>query len=609
MASATMASILSTPCDQLLPSFLKPFFTSEIFIPHPESVPIPVYGALIPPLMYFLALFCLSANQPGPANVAFKYVLAAVSAATFIALPFQYHVPGSAIFTYQLGLIGCFGSARVLDIFFLSRPRKPQRIAIPQPGAITGDLRNPVLGQEDADKEHRNGRVYPDTDNLSWTTQNQPQTISSRLWYALDLMISMRGIGWDFASADIRHDASPWQPPSRNQLRMVVLRLLPALSVAVYTMRRLLSYLSEPQKPQELHLSPTIIDLPPLLRPLLVLVTGISLYTFFDGGYTLVSAILLPIMKGFGNITQRTVAPTPKTNLTYFPLLNPMKLTQIKSVRSFWSKAWHRLFHRAFLVFGILPFQNAALWLFPRPNAPLLSPSSHPDPARLLPKGTHDWAKVIGAFVASGFVHAVSERAALGGRLALPPNNLWLQAGASASYQAPPSLLSTAGLASRRDHVGRWSVGRIVPPFSGGGEFTFFFLNGVAVLIEGLFGAAVLRMRKQALVSQKTIATELTPPAPEESRLSPAAAVKANDSRDSSDSEADNGRAIKRAGKQQKASVKPPAPEIRPEELSRWYDSYVGLLWAIAVLLWSGEAFVEGWIKSGILAELSMVPH
>lgn len=197
----TVVSILSTPCHTLLPEIIKPLFTSHAFVPHPQSTPIPLYGAIIPPLTYYLALFTLSAHNGGPLNAAAKYALAAISAATFISLPFQYHVPGSAIFTYQLGLIGCFGSARVLDIFFLSGSRKPQRITIPQPGAHTGDLRKPELGHEDESVESRNGRVYPDTDNLEWTKDPQPETVASRMWYALDLMISMRGIGWDFASA------------------------------------------------------------------------------------------------------------------------------------------------------------------------------------------------------------------------------------------------------------------------------------------------------------------------------------------------------------------------------------------------------------------------
>ncbi|CAO1615317.1 unnamed protein product [Sympodiomycopsis kandeliae] len=615
-----MASILNTPCDAFLPDALKPMFTSHTFIPHPQSIPIPLYAAITPPLTYFLASFCLSANHDSAINNVTKYILATISAITFALLPFQYYVPGSAIFTYQLGLIGCFGCARVLDIFFLSRPRKPQRITIPQPEYGTGKVRKPEFGHEDTTVDDWNGPVYPDSDNLKWKTDPQPQTIPSRLWYAFDLMISMRGSGWDFASADLRHDVSPWQPPSSRQIRMAFLKILPALVAAVLITRNMLGRLLQKEQSST---SATIVDLPPHLRPLLVLATGGSLYTLFDAGYTIVSAGLLPVLKAIGKVTEGNLH-----NVDFFPLLNPLKLTEIRSVRSFWSKAWHRLFHRAFLVFGILPFQNLALLLFPRPNAKLLSPRSHPDPGRLLPKGTHDWAKVLGAFFASGAVHAISERAALGGRISLPPNNLWLQYGWASDVQdVRLDLPSTAGLASSSASSGRWSVSRIVPPISGGGEFTFFMLNGVAVLIEGAVSAYVFKLRKQALVSKRTLADQLAPPTSEEVRVSgvDTPSTPMTRSRSSNGSAVTSRRhgldAVKDGSNMQRTGTPPPAPQdhavaptppapqVSSEDLSRSYDRYVGLIWTVIVLLWTGEAFVEGWIKSGLLAEFSMMPH
>lgn len=614
--ASTVLNILNTPCYDLLPPFVKPFFQSNTFVPAPGSISIPLYGALLPPLTYYIALFLLSEPRPSKLDVVHKYLFAGTSAVSFLGLPFQYYVPGSATFSYQLGLIGCFGAARVIDIFFLSRPRVPTRIRVPQPGV---GIRTPIEGHEHAeDEEERNGTVYPHTDNLTWSTEPLPMTIPARLWWALDLMISMRGIGWNFASADVRHDISPWQPPSRRQIRRALLQILPALGTAMFISRVLLAtYLHgvEHQAASPLHLSHSVVEIPPHYRPLFVLATGVSLYSLFDAGYTLVSAMMLPAMKV---VTKE--AGSDLHNVDFFPLLNPHKLTEITSVRSFWSKAWHRLFHRAFLIFGILPFQNLALFLFPRPNAKILSPRAHPDPGRLLPKGTHDWAKVLGAFFASGMIHAISERAALGGRLALPANNLWLQAGWSRHHLAGLNLQSNKGLAGA-DHPGRWSVSRIVPPFSGGGEFTFFMLNGIAVLIEGAFYQFIIAQRKKAALSSRKEKSQSnvgssgdvgSSSALERTALAARRAVAKVAGSANASEEDEIEELVKHPGT-------PPSEVVTPQQkvkddssretFTRSYDRYVGLVWAVIVLLWSGEAFVSGWVTSGLSNELVFLPH
>ncbi|CAO1636768.1 unnamed protein product [Parajaminaea phylloscopi] len=609
-----MASILTTGCHELLPDFVKPYFTSKTFTPLPGSSPIPLWAAILPPATYFLALFLLSAGdesgrdsrRPPPLVILAKYLLAAVSAASFFTLPFLFHVPGSAIFTYQLGLIGCFGSARVLDIFFLSRPRTPKRISVPQPDHQARSLRRPHRGHEhEEQKLWRGAPVYPPgTDNLEWKVEETPTTLGGRLWWALDLMISMRGIGWDFASADVRHDISPWQPPSSRQVKLALFRLLPALMVAAFVTRHLLARLGHPLDAPLLHTSPSIVDLPPTLRPVLVLATGVSLYTLFDAGYTLVSAIALPVLEGVSRSKRVKLH-----NVDFFPLLNPLKLPEITSVRGFWSKAWHRLFHRAFLIFGILPFQNLALFLFPRAGAPILDFTGHPDPARLLPKGTHDWAKVLGAFFASGMVHAISERAALGGRVALPDNNFWLRAGFSSfdGSSRPVHLKSAAGLPGH-EVSGPWSVSRVVPPFSGAGEFTFFMLNGLAVLFEGAVWNVVKTYRKRALLERRRRERDHRQ-SPGDGKLSPGRQEELEAERLlASEEESDDG--IKRSGSPPLSSAAGSASEeVSDADLTRWYDRYIGLVWAVWVLLETGQAFVDGWVKSGILAELTFYPH
>lgn len=131
------------------------------------------------------------------------------------------------------------------------------------------------------------------------------------------LMISMRGIGWDFASADVRHDVSPWQPPSSRQIKLAVFRLLPALATAILITRHMLARLGgQPLEAPDVHMSPSIVDLPVGLRPVLVLATGISLYTLFDAGYTLVSAAAMPIM---GTISKAGEGDVSLHNVDFFP--------------------------------------------------------------------------------------------------------------------------------------------------------------------------------------------------------------------------------------------------------------------------------------------------
>ncbi|CCF53438.1 uncharacterized protein UHOR_02580 [Ustilago hordei] len=158
-----------------------------------------------------------------------------------------------------------------------------------------------------------------------------------------------------------------------------------------------------------------ILDLDPLRRVLFVAATGISLYTLFDFGYTLISAVALTIMHGVaapsssssqpgrvksgskakggdrlkqlrstkqgGKESEGTETETDDEssaayqartfqhqqlslrNIDFFPLLNPAGLTQATTVHRFWSYAWHRLLGRPFGVYGILPFTYVAYLL------------------------------------------------------------------------------------------------------------------------------------------------------------------------------------------------------------------------------------------------------
>ena len=238
-------------------------------------------------------------------------------------------------------------------------------------------------------------------------------------------------------------------------------------------------------------------------------------------------------------------------NVDFFPLLNPAGFTAATTVRRFWSYAWHRLFGRFFGIYGILPFTYLAyliqdIWEG-KLNAPerklarrQVWPSYHADPMRALERGRADWAKVLGAFTASGIIHAVSERAALGGRVAVPVTNIWL----------PKDHAKGMGHELRAGaHVGMnissvLSPMRIVPPISGAGEFCFFFLNGVAVVIEGALARHIVKRRKAA---------------------------------------------------------------NHGHMYSMWYDLPIQITWTLAVLLTTGQMFVDGWIRSGISREISLI--
>ncbi len=194
---------------------LIPPYPNPRFVPYPTSIPLPIWAAIIPPLTYYLALMLLppfdkdsgsadkdaikpaakgrskgstssskASSRSSPSAQAqffslLKFALAGLSAATFIVLPFWYYVPGSATLSYQLGLVGCYGAGRVVDVFFLSWPRVPKRIVVPQPMSH----RKLIESEDDrSDKEQK----YANADNKKWMTEPLPQSWRGRMWYAFE---------------------------------------------------------------------------------------------------------------------------------------------------------------------------------------------------------------------------------------------------------------------------------------------------------------------------------------------------------------------------------------------------------------------------------------
>lgn len=89
-------------------------------------------------------------------------------------------------------------------------------------------------------------------------------------------------------------------------------------------------------------------------------------------------------------------------NLAFWPPLNSEPLTSVTTVRQFWSRSWHRLFSRLFLVWGVWPGQWIQRNLIPA------SWNRH-DPEHMV-------GKILGAFGISGVVHAAAGIAINGGQ-------------------------------------------------------------------------------------------------------------------------------------------------------------------------------------------------
>lgn len=173
---AGLAALLSKPLDA------RPFSpVNPHFVPLKNSTPIPVWAAVLPPLAYYVGLTLLPpiegrSQAARQLAAAIKITCAAICIASFAVLPFWYHVPGSAILTYQLGLVGCYGSCRAFDLFFLSHPHVPRRLA--------------AIDAADKEGVEPTGALYPGTNNEQWILKKHPKGIAARMWWALDLMIS-----------------------------------------------------------------------------------------------------------------------------------------------------------------------------------------------------------------------------------------------------------------------------------------------------------------------------------------------------------------------------------------------------------------------------------
>lgn len=455
--------------------------------PDPGTTPLTLEAAICPPLIYYVALLFLPPSPPSAVETtALKLLrngLALLAGYLFIRLPLAYHVPQSIGLTYQLGLVGLYGGARVLDAFFISpylfghiprrvRYKHESRVSTP----ILEGFRD-VRKDDKADKAENNlianatadsgaTRASADTteaedstiqssatdlmDNVkiafdesyfllqktvsgpdqkpvteyARTEDGWPHSFLDRASWALELELSMRGVGFTWSTADVRHTRKTWLPTVHNRLHSISLRAIPTLALCFVTVRAIYIWYGLQEVDQAawegdgkwVNLFDT--RLPFTAQILLTAALGAFLMAAFSLAHSMFAIFCSPL------------APHA---LAYFPPLYTRRTWDITSVRQFWSYGWHRLFARLFLVYGIWPGE----WLERK-----LTGKRSDEPA--------DVGKVMGGFLSSALCHSFAVRGVLGGE--------WRRAT---------------------------------------GEASFFAVNGVAVVFEEGVKKIVMRARKK----------------------------------------------------------------------------------------------------------------
>ena len=220
---------------------------------------------------------------------------------------------------------------------------------------------------------------------IAMTEKGWPETLSDRAAWALELELSMRGVGFTWTTADVRHTRKTWLPGVKNRLHSILVHALPVLLASWATIR--LVYIQFLLDPHDGSLS-SIGDLfderlPIHVQLSLTAALGAFLMSAFSVGHSLFAIMLSPL------------APSP---LSFFPPLYTTRIWGITSVRQFWSFGWHRLFGRLFLVYGVWPGQ----WIERK-----LTRKGKDEPA--------DVGKVLGGFLSSAVVHSLSVRGVLAG--------------------------------------------------------------------------------------------------------------------------------------------------------------------------------------------------
>lgn len=347
-----------------------------------------------------------------------------------------------------------------------------------------------------------------------------PHSFTDRASWALELELSMRGVGFTWTTADVRHTRKTWLPTVRSRLHSIIVHVVPILLGCFVVVRGItlryglmdveealweLRDRKDPNGPPPRDLFDERLPLPVQL-----LLTGclgaflMSAFSFAHSAFAILCTAIFtsPAAATLSKADTVVYSGRRVSPLAYFPPLYTVRIWEVTSVRMFWGYGWHRLFARFFLVYGVWPGE----WIERRvrnfiaqkhPIARRVHESSQPPPA--------DVGKVIGGFLSSAFCHSFAVRGVSGGD---------------------------------------WYLAR--------GEAVFFALNGIAVVLEEGVKRSFLARRRR---------------------------------------------------KQQ--SAKEGGKEGQTQNLSRWYDEYVGRVWWVSVLLFTGRNFARGWVNSGLVREMS----
>ncbi|GAB7339438.1 hypothetical protein MBLNU457_6068t1 [Dothideomycetes sp. NU457] len=229
-----------------------------------------------------------------------------------------------------------------------------------------------------------------------------PHSFLDRASWALELELSMRGVGFTWTTADVRHTRKTWLPTIQNRVHSIMVHVVPILGTCFAVIRYMYTHhihnediAWEPQvadsPTQNRNPFDTRLALPQQL--LLTAALGAFLMAAFSFAHSLFAIICAPL------------APSP---LAFFPPLYTTPVWDIASVRGFWSYGWHRLFARLFLVYGVWPGE----WLERK-----LTGKRHDQPA--------DVGKVLGGFISSAFCHSFAVRCVLGGEWGRATGEAW----------------------------------------------------------------------------------------------------------------------------------------------------------------------------------------
>ncbi|KAK5163221.1 uncharacterized protein LTR77_010807 [Saxophila tyrrhenica] len=409
--------------------------------PIPGTEPIRIEALILPPLMYYVALLFLPPAPPQAVDtVAFKTLrngLAILAGILFFRLPLAYHIPQSIGLNYQLSLVGIYGGCRVIDVFFIGpylfnhiprRVRYEHRPRVETPAAIDKKEdpmdkfsqpttskkrvgfadssptpsfwdRRPSLALDDympasaADAANTamghlttamNGPRMQPVYEVGTPEDGWPHTFHDRASWALELELSMRGMGFTWTTADVRHTNKTWLPTVHNRLHSIATHVVPVMLLCLFTIRDIYTTHVLPSASAPFDSASAFDERLSLPNQLLLTATlGAFLMVAFSLAHSLFAIVCAPL------------SPSP---FAFFPPLYTTRIWSITSVRGFWSYGWHRLFARLFLVYGVWPGQ----WL----ERKLLGKRGD-EPA--------DVGKVVGGFLSSAVVHSFSVRSVLAG--------------------------------------------------------------------------------------------------------------------------------------------------------------------------------------------------